>query len=189
MPDTEPTFGWRIPLGTDIFKVGFQGIRDLAADIAASFSKIQNPLVQLRQNVSLGGTVGAGAWSSVLFDTAELDTAGFNAARTGGTSDSRWTCPTGKAGTYEVQGSWGPANAVDQSVYGARITKNGTEVKGTGNLIGASGTATVTPTSKIMYITLAVGDYLEFQTYGSSSYSHRNTADGFATVLTLKRVR
>lgn len=194
MPDLLPPFNWRIPTGTEFFKQGFQAMRDLASDISASFEKVQGPYVQLRQFGSLGGSLPSG-WSTVLFDGADKDStpAGFNKLRTSPTAvgDSRWTCPAGKEGLYEVTGGWGPGSSVDQSVYGARILKNGAIVVGTGNLTAASGASTVTVESRRFAIDLVANDYVELQVFATNAGAfHRFTpGDGFCTTLNLQRIR
>jgi hypothetical protein len=201
MPDTGTAFNWRLPLGNDIFKVGFQAVRDMATDIAATITgintrlttaedKLAHPIAQMRTVANQTGI--ALGWQPILMDVVDYQTVvGFAANRTGGSRDSRWTCPAGEGGTYAVEGACTWSGTAVGANFNASIRKNGVAqpnswsnndyVVAAGNVVGVS-------TGRHL-ITLAPGDYVELYGYYSvASWSTFWTTDA-GPYFVVERVR
>lgn len=116
---------------------------------------------KLRQTVAQ--TIANATWTALTFDVEDIDT---HAGHSG--TSSRWTCPTGLGGTYELTGgvSWVP-NATGQRW--CRFYKNGVEIEGSGANIDANASQPTLTVARSTLVVLAPGDYVELYAFQSIS--------------------
>ncbi len=194
MPDTGTAYNWRLPVGGDILKIGVTAIRNLAADIAATLAGIeakQNfPIAQLRAT-AVQTAIPLG-WQPILMDVVDYQTAvGFAANRTGGTRDSRWTCPAGQAGTYAVEGACSFSSISAGANFNAGIRKNGAAIPNSwaNDNYGVANTNVTGAGTGRHFVTLAVGDYVELWGYYSAGTWSTFWAADAGPFLTVERIR
>lgn len=125
------------------------------------------PVAILRNTVSQ--TLAHNTDTPISFTTEDVDTAN---GHDNATNPTRWTCPAGWAGYYEVSGG-GNLNTGSGGTAGSRTAtwlRNGLKFGGSEG-VGSSGTATQSVQARVMIVQLAVGDYLELsvrQTSGNT---------------------
>src|SRR5919205_932246 len=184
MPDTTGS-PWNFPLpvpSTDFFKGGATAVRNLGNAIAAAMTDLATrvtareardnwPAVQLRAT-AVQGSIPLG-WQPILMDVVDFQVSGavgFAANRTGGTRDSRWTCPAGQGGTYAVEGACTFSNIAAGANFNSGIRKNGAAIPNSwaNNNYGVANNNVVGTSTGRHLITLAPGDYVELWAYYSA---------------------
>lgn len=145
-------------------------------DTSALFNTVSNngqflsniPLF-VGQQSSVQSTTNGG-WTTLTFDVNIFDTYGGHSTVT---NNSRYTAQV--AGYYTAVGV--AAFAVNSTgSRGTRLSKNGSVIAGSGQLVGA-GTLNATVASSTTSVFLAVGDYLEVSA-GQNSGGALSTSNG-----------
>lgn len=127
-------------------------------------------------------TLPSGAFTSVALSTEVIDTHNGHSTSV---NNSRWTCPSGWAGYYEITGGVYVQGGTGGTYRACRVAVNGTGLgRSQGNITALNETSVnMIPT----VVLLAVGDYVEMQV-GHNAGSNRNTlAD--QTALSVKFLR
>lgn len=143
------------------------------------------PVAALRQNSAQ--TFPTGFWQTIAFDLEDIDTASGHSTST---NTSRWTCPSGQAGTYRVEGGVAFGSMANGLLVNSRIVKNGVPtlaMTGSYGVYGGSGGTGVVTGAKLL--TLAVGDYVELQGYVNSGGWSTSVFESNACWLNLDRIR
>jgi hypothetical protein len=155
--------------------------------ISAAHDPQSYPIAWVRQT-SASGAYTAGAWGSIAFHIADIDTAGMTNLAT---LNSRFTVPAGQAGIYEFQGSVVITGGTDSQWLGARIVKNGTIFTQSWGSSGGLGASTGGSAFASTIVTMAVGDYVELQGYSNVAWGTRYSAatDGGGCWFSGKRLR
>lgn len=144
-----------------------------------------NPVVLVARQTS-AQTVSNNTWTVITLDVEDIDT---NGAHSTVSNTSRFTCPTGYDGYYEVSGgvSWA-SNSTGQRW--SRLLKNGTEIDGSGNNIDGNSSNQTLTDARTVIVSLAAGDYVElagFQSSGGNLATY--VAFGYVqSYMTVKRV-
>jgi len=136
------------------------------SDVTDAVTFLANPPV-FQAYQSAAQSISNSSVTALGMDTEVVDT--YNGHDTV-TNNSRWTCPTGAAGTYVAIGYFGlAANAT--GVRLVRINKNGATLPLSQSDLATPGTAVSLATFSIALVQLAVGEYVEaygFQTSGGA---------------------
>lgn len=104
------------------------------------------------------------------------------------TNNTRWTVPTGRGGTYLIQGGWSPAGTSTGNIT-AQLYKNAAAISGTSNRmppIGGGGTIGVS--TRLWIGTLAAADYIELGAINSAAGLTTNVGTGFQATLAVLRL-
>lgn len=185
MPDTGTVYNWRLPVGGDILKIGVTAIRNLATDIATTITSVADrvtvleaarPMAILRQTTVQSGLVSG--WHKVIFQTEDKDTHnGHDPA----VNPTRWTCPAGQGGTYEVSGTVTFSAMIQCNV---RIAKNGVAVP---NGCGTWGSSQQGAVTGVKLVDLVPNDYVEVEMWSTVTFGTTTYPDN-ASSMTLRRV-
>lgn len=122
-------------------------------------------------------STSTGGWTVMTFDTETVDTYG---GHSNSVNNSRYTAQ--RAGYYRVTGTASFATNSTGS-RGCRISKNGSVVTGSGQLVGA-GTLNAVVACAATLVFLAVGDYVELSAGQNSggSLSTNNSGESACTM-------
>lgn len=145
-------------------------------DVTNAGTFLANPPIFVGVQSSVQST-STGGWTTLTFDAETVDT--YNGHSTS-VNTSRYTAQ--RAGWYRVTGTASFA-ANSTGSRGCRISKNGTVITGSGQLVGA-GTLGCTVSCASTIVQLAVGDYVELSAGQNSggSLSTSNSAESACTM-------
>ncbi|NUP18428.1 MAG: hypothetical protein HOZ81_20555 [Streptomyces sp.] len=147
------------------------------SDVTESVQFLANVPVFIGVQSSVQST-STGGWTTLTFDTHTDDTYGGHSTSV---NNSRYTAQ--RAGYYRVSGTASFATNSTGS-RGCRISKNGSVVTGSGQLVGA-GTLNAVVACNSMPVQLAVGDYVELSAGQNSggSLSTNNSSESACTFV------
>lgn len=142
------------------------------------------PVAQLRQTSVQ--TLTHNNWAALSMQAEDHDSHGGHSTST---NTSRYTCPTGQGGVYELAGAAAfAANATGQRW--CRWARNGTELNGSGANMDAAASGQTLLAARTVQVTLAPGDYVELQALQTSGVNvDTYVGVGYAqSTMTVKRV-
>jgi hypothetical protein len=167
MPTT-PNFALTYPASGDHVRL-CEWFQELATDIDNAFVR---PLFRARR--AAAQAIANASETALQWDAEDVDTHNGHDLVT---NPSRYTCPAGFAGYWQVSAAVGFPNNITGR-RGIFLRKNGTAIDGGGTwwVTGVNGThATV---SRTTIVQLAVGDYIEATSFQESGGSLSTTTAG-----------
>lgn len=152
---TTTNYAFRYPAATDAAD-GPTQIQNLATDIDTRRYTDRQTAAQLRGSGGQTLTT-ANTFYVIAFANEDYDN---GAGHDNVTNNSRWTVPTGRGGTYWVQGGWGSAPP-STAYLSAQLYKNGVAIAGTTNRVVSSGSGSTSVPSRAWLGVLVATDYIE----------------------------
>lgn len=152
---------------------------------------LDRPIAQLRNTTIT--SIPNNAFTAVVFQAEDKDSHNGHDA---GVNPTRWTCPSGQSGFYEIAYMVTFAARISSGtsdVRAAQLRKSGSVVSSSGNLIRALDNGVSQPSVKAgpVGVQIAAGEFIEvfaFQNSGSALDTHVST-DYVQSYMTLKWVR
>lgn len=146
---------------------------------------VNPPLAVLFQAVAQSIPNNPNPWTAITFDSTLYDT---YSGHSNVTNNSRWTCPAGAAGVYEVTGGVAFATSNLGNIRGVGPALNGTQLSVAMQLQPKQGTAPQTLTSGTVQIFLNATDYLQMFCYQDTGGALNTTTGQFESYMSLRWV-
>lgn len=159
--------------------------------IAAARVDTDMPYAHVYQNTAQS-LASAAVWYDITMDATVLDS---HSGHSNTVNPARWTVPAGLAGVYAVNGVVNFPSSVQNDVFAARISKNGTAIHGSQQYMtqgDATAQSAQVATVRVI-VQLNVGDYVTVQGYNSATTGSTAVGgsgnEGVGSAMFLERIR